>query len=60
MSWSFTEHVRSVYVRCHGKRQEFVETLSLEIYFNDDRPKLELEFFSRSNIGMFRVESGPK
>ena len=56
LSWSFTEHVRCVYVRCHGKRQEFLETLSLEIYFKDDRPKLELEFFSQANIGMSRIE----
>lgn len=44
--WSFQRHVRRVYARCHDKREASTESLRLEIYFIDDRPKLELEFYS--------------
>ncbi|KAF2245985.1 HET-domain-containing protein [Trematosphaeria pertusa] len=44
--WSFQRDVRRVYARCHSKRSNYAESLSLEIYFVDDRPKLELEFYS--------------
>lgn len=45
-SWSFDEAVTRVYVYglCEANHNE---TLSLEIYFQDDRPKLTLELFSR-------------
>lgn len=38
--------VRKVYAKCYGRRKSYTETLCLEIYFVDDRPKFELEFYS--------------
>jgi hypothetical protein len=45
-NWSFTEDVRRVYARCLGTLDQKPESLRLEIYFVDDRPKIELEFFT--------------
>lgn len=45
--WSWQRDIRRVYARCHNKsRGSFQDTLRLEIYFVDDRPKLELEYYS--------------
>ncbi|KAH8731948.1 heterokaryon incompatibility protein-domain-containing protein [Phaeosphaeriaceae sp. PMI808] len=44
--WSFQRDIRRVYTTCHSKRGSFQDTLRLEIYFIDDRPKLELEYYS--------------
>jgi hypothetical protein len=44
--WSFHCDVRRVYATCHGKRGPLQDTLRLEIYYIDDRPKIELEYFS--------------
>ncbi|KAH7359698.1 heterokaryon incompatibility protein-domain-containing protein [Pyrenochaeta sp. MPI-SDFR-AT-0127] len=44
--WNFDHDVRRVYARCRGMHNQKPTTLSLEVYFKNDRPKLELEFFS--------------
>lgn len=44
--WSLQRDVRRIYARCCGIRNELQDSLLLEIYFVDDRPKLELEFYS--------------
>jgi hypothetical protein len=44
--WSFQRDIRIVYAICHDKLGSFRRTLRLEIYFIDDRPKLELEYYS--------------
>ncbi|KAH6463713.1 hypothetical protein HBI57_054820 [Parastagonospora nodorum] len=45
--WSWQRDIRRVYARCHDKsRSSFQDTLRLEIYFVDDRPKLDLEYYS--------------
>jgi hypothetical protein len=44
--WSFQRDIRKVYAICHSKQGSFRNTLRLEIYFVDDRPKLELEYYS--------------
>jgi hypothetical protein len=44
--WSFQRDIRKVYATCHGKRGSLQDTLRLEIYYIDDRPKLELEYYS--------------
>lgn len=43
-SWSFDKHVARIYAYCLESEND---TLSLELYFNDDRPKLILEYFCR-------------
>jgi hypothetical protein len=44
--WSFRRDIRRVYARCHGTRGPIQDTLRLEVYYIDDRPKLELEYYS--------------
>jgi hypothetical protein len=44
--WSLQRDVRRVYARCNSKRGSFHDTLRLEVYYKDDRPKLELEYYS--------------
>jgi hypothetical protein len=44
--WSFRHDVRRVYARCRGKRGSFHDTILLEIYYTNDRPKLELKYYS--------------
>ncbi|KAF2025486.1 HET-domain-containing protein [Setomelanomma holmii] len=44
--WSFHRDIRRVYARCRSKRGDFQDTLRLEVYFIDDRPKLQLEYYS--------------
>jgi hypothetical protein len=44
--WSFQRDIRIVYAICHDRLGSFQCTLRLEIYFIDDRPKLELEYYS--------------
>lgn len=44
--WRWYRDIRRVYARCLSKQGAFQETLRLEIYFVDDRPKLELEYYS--------------
>jgi hypothetical protein len=43
-------------VRCRNKRANFEDTLHLEVYFKDDRPKLELEYYSLQPHGMLRFQ----
>jgi hypothetical protein len=50
--WSFQHDVRRVYARCCGKRKYHPDSLLLEVYFTDDRPKLELEYYSLHPHGM--------
>lgn len=38
--------VRRIYARCCGERGTHRDTLTLEVYFIDDRPKLLLELYS--------------
>lgn len=45
-SWSFNTGVIRVYAYAHSSAIED-DTLSVELYFNDERPKLILEFFHR-------------
>jgi hypothetical protein len=54
-TWSFQHDVRRVYARCCGKRNYHHDSLLLEVYFTDDRPKLELEFYSLQPHGMFKT-----
>jgi hypothetical protein len=44
--WNLQTDVRRVYAKCHNDRKSYTDTLCLEVYFLDDRPKLELEFYS--------------
>lgn len=44
--WSLQRDIRRVYARCNSKRGSIQDTLRLEIYYKDDRPKLELEYYS--------------
>jgi hypothetical protein len=44
--WSLQCDVRRVYARCNSRRGAFQDTLRLEVYYEDDRPKLELEYYS--------------
>jgi hypothetical protein len=44
--WRWYRDIRRVYARCLSKQGAFQDTLRLEIYFVDDRPKLELEYYS--------------
>lgn len=45
-SWAFEQDVRRVYAQCRSMRNGKSDTLCLELYFKNDRPKVELEFFS--------------
>lgn len=54
-SYSFEEDVRRVYVRCCGQRGNLNDTLSVEMYFVDERPKVELEFYSLQPQGKSTV-----
>ncbi|KAF4447929.1 HET-domain-containing protein [Fusarium austroafricanum] len=40
--WQFSEHVSRVYATANGEKDE---TLTLEVYFKDDRPKHTLELY---------------
>jgi hypothetical protein len=44
--WKWQRDIRKVYAICHSKRGPFQDTLRLEVYFVDDRPMLELEYYS--------------
>jgi hypothetical protein len=48
---SFTNYITSIYA--WGPEELQPHTLSLEIYFEDSRPKLELELHSQSSSGMY-------
>jgi hypothetical protein len=48
----FTNSVSRLYAR--GPATDPPYTLTLEIYFRDSRPKLELEFFAHNDDGMLR------
>lgn len=52
---SLLQDVRSVYARCHNQRKDHRDSLSLEVYFFDERPRLELEFYSLQPQGTFTV-----
>ncbi|KAF2111868.1 heterokaryon incompatibility protein-domain-containing protein [Lophiotrema nucula] len=41
---SLTRDIRSIYALCHNQRGSSCDSLSLEVYFFDDRPRVELEF----------------
>jgi hypothetical protein len=49
--WRLDRDVRRVYARCRGSDGNHAETLGLEVYYEDERPKLELEFYSLQNKG---------
>jgi hypothetical protein len=50
-NWFLERDVRRVYARCHGiMTNGKPKTLSLELYFMDERPKLELEFLSLAQL----------
>ena len=51
--WSLERDVKIVLARCHNKRGTFQDTLRLEIFFVDDRPKLELEYYSLRSHGSY-------
>ena len=51
--WSFQEDVRRVYARCHEIRGRRYSSLFLEVYFTDERPRLEFEIFSLEPPGRF-------
>lgn len=53
--WSFETDVRRVYARCRGMEGGNSDTLKLEVYFSDDRPKLELEYLSLGISGESEV-----
>lgn len=40
--WQFSEHVSRVYATANGEKDE---TLTLEVYFKDDRPKSTFELY---------------
>lgn len=44
--WSFHRDIRRVYARCLSKRGKLEDTLHLDVWFEDDRPRAELEFYS--------------
>ncbi|KAH7071302.1 heterokaryon incompatibility protein-domain-containing protein [Paraphoma chrysanthemicola] len=46
LDWSFRRDIRRVYARCCSARGSIQDTLRLEVYYVDDRPKLELEYYS--------------
>jgi hypothetical protein len=50
----FQKDVRTVTARCRGQHNGRDDTLTLEAYFHDERPKLELEYYSLQPHGMFR------
>ncbi|KAF8851360.1 HET-domain-containing protein [Acephala macrosclerotiorum] len=52
-TWLFEHDVRRVYARCLGKDDE---SLSLEVFFCDDRPKLVLEFFYKDQENQENIE----
>lgn len=41
-----SQDVRTVYVRCHNQRKNHTDSLSIEVYFVDDRPRVDLELYS--------------
>jgi hypothetical protein len=43
--WTLKD-IRVVLARCHDQRGPFQDTLRLEIFFIDDRPKVDLEYYS--------------
>jgi hypothetical protein len=56
-TWSFKDDIRRVYARCRSSSTKIPDSLTVEIYFADERPKLELEFFSLDGSGTYKVES---
>jgi hypothetical protein len=44
----FQKDVRRVYARCCDERQGHFDTLSVEMYFVDERPKLQLKFYTKT------------
>lgn len=47
----FERDVRRVYAYCLETRNDKLDSLLLKVYFADERPKLELEFFSTGKEG---------
>lgn len=47
--WTFAEDVTHIYVFGLAKKED---SLSLELYFRDDRPKVVLEFYRRERNGL--------
>ncbi|TVY88520.1 hypothetical protein LAWI1_G007433 [Lachnellula willkommii] len=47
--WTFAEDVTHIYVFALAKEED---SLSLELYFRDDRPKVVLEFYRRERNGV--------
>lgn len=52
-SQSFLQSIRRIYARCYERQKASVGTLCLDVYFKDDRPKLELELYSLQRNGTF-------
>jgi hypothetical protein len=52
-TWSLRADVKRVYAKCLELRNQRFGTLTLEIYFVDDRPKQELELYSLEPHGMY-------
>ena len=50
--WSFQQDVKRVYARCREKHGDHTDSLLLELYFNDERSKPPLEFYSLQSHGM--------
>jgi hypothetical protein len=48
---NFTSSISRLYVR--GPAEVRPHTLTLELYFQDSRPKLELEFFTHNKEGTY-------
>jgi hypothetical protein len=46
---SFLRSIKRVYVRCHEQQKCSPGSLTYEIYFNNEMPKLELELYSISD-----------
>ena len=49
----FKRDVKKVYARCREKHRHGTESLSLELFFKDDQPKLLLELYSLQPHGNY-------
>jgi hypothetical protein len=57
-SGEFHKDVKIVYARCRGERGDHRDSLTLEVYFIDERPKFKLEFYSLHPDGMSECAGG--
>jgi hypothetical protein len=49
--WAFSNDVKQAYAICRERRGVHTDSLNVELYFYNERPKLELEFYSRQPFG---------